>query len=100
MGRKQECFTLFRNGHAGECFYPNVANASPHIKHDVAGPGKPSSRASSWAIGHDARDQAEDGKRYEVRLFVNEEEKPERVDWLPVRGVAGLEDARGRGFLV
>merc|ERR1712039_48064 len=85
--RKRERFKIFLA--RGMCFYPSVTNASPHTRHDILGPESSFTAAASsnaWVIGHDAKDQAEDGKRYEVRLFVDEGGHPERLDWLPVRG--------------
>merc|ERR1711920_14634 len=96
---KQEGFQVFENGNFGRCFCPSVANASPHVKHELMGPDA-KSKGLCWTIGHHDADQAEPGKRYEVRLFVDEDMRPERLDWMPVRGIDGLEDARGRGFLV
>merc|ERR1712217_569540 len=97
MGGKRESFRIFEDADFHRCYYPSVANASPHTKHLILGPDL-LSQGVCWTIGEHSGDQAENGKRFEVRLFVDEFIKPERVDWLPVRGIDGLEDARGRGF--
>jgi hypothetical protein len=95
---KKESFRVFDSGDWNRCFHPSVANANPHVQHELRGPAT-GSDGVTWTIGHHDGDLAEPGKKYEVRLFVDESMQPLKVDWMVVRGVDGLEDARGRGFL-
>jgi len=54
-----------------------------------------------WSIGKHEADEAAVGKRYEIRLRVSDEDfRPEKLDWMPVTGIDGLEDAKGRGFFL
>jgi len=101
LGKVQkESFQIFKEGRVTQCIHPSVADASPFEKHDLQGPHI-TSASLAWTIGAHAADDAAPGKRYEVRLRVSDEDyAPEKVDWIPVKGLEGLEDAKGRGFLV
>lgn len=97
--RSQEKFQIYMDGNRFRCIYPGTPEANPHEKHELRGPDRLSA-GLMWTIGAHANDEAAPGKRYEVRLRVSEEDSsPEKVDWIPVKGTDGLEDAKGRGFL-
>lgn len=96
---KKESFRVYENGDYGSCFHPSVTNAGPNVPHELKGPATaPKDKDLVWTLGHTDADLAEKGKRYEVRLFVDEDMRPQKLDWMPVRGIDGLEEARGRGF--
>eukprot|EP00408_Alexandrium_pacificum_P065364 CAMPEP_0171170238 /NCGR_PEP_ID=MMETSP0790-20130122/8613_1 /TAXON_ID=2925 /ORGANISM="Alexandrium catenella, Strain OF101" /LENGTH=1170 /DNA_ID=CAMNT_0011635083 /DNA_START=47 /DNA_END=3559 /DNA_ORIENTATION=- len=98
--RQRESFKLFMDGNSRLCIYPGTKDANPFEKHEIKGPDSVSA-GLMWTIGVNSGDEAEPGKRYELRLRVNDEDgRPEKLDWMPVRGITGLEDAKGRGFLV
>jgi len=98
--RAKESFQIYLNGSPAKCIYPGTADANPFEKHELKGPNRVST-GLTWTIGANSSDEAAAGKRYEIRLRVSEEDfRPEKLDWMPVRGIAGLEEAKGRGFLV
>uniref|UniRef100_A0A7S4R6G5 Ketosynthase family 3 (KS3) domain-containing protein n=1 Tax=Alexandrium monilatum TaxID=311494 RepID=A0A7S4R6G5_9DINO len=98
--RAKESFKIFQHGSRLKCIYPGTPDANPFEKHELRGPDNLSA-GLMWTIGSHQSDDAEPGKRYEIRLRVNEDDStPEKLDWIPMRGLEGLEDAKGRGFLV
>jgi len=98
--RAIESFQIYQDGDVAKCIHPGVKDATAHEKHELLGPDMVSA-GLMWTIGIHAGDEAEAGKRYEIRFRIKEEDqRPEKLDWMPIRGFEGLEDARGRGFLV
>jgi len=96
----KESFWVMEDGFQHKLLWPSVKDATPHERHELEGPG-PFTAGRMWAVGHHRQDQAEKGSRYEVRLFFDDEENVAiKLDWMPVKSVEGLEDARGRGFFV
>merc|ERR1711865_677067 len=94
-------FRILKDANPDQCFYPSVEDASPGDKYEIQGPGRAPGIGNQWTIGKDEwngrKDSAEKGKRYEIRLNV-EEGVPKRVDWTAMIGGACLEDALCRGF--
>nr|AQS99270.1 type I polyketide synthase [Gambierdiscus excentricus] len=98
--RAKESFQIQQNGNRFQCVYPGTPDAHPFEKHELKGPDRLSA-GLMWTIGVHEADDAAPGKRYEIRLRISDEDySPEKVDWMPVKGIEGLEDAKGRGFLV
>nr|AQS99210.1 type I polyketide synthase [Gambierdiscus polynesiensis] len=98
--RARESFQIQQDGNRFKCIYPGTPEANPFEKHELRGPDHLSA-GLSWSIGSHDGDDAAPGKRYEIRLRISDEDySPEKVDWMPVKGIEGLEDARGRGFLI
>mmetsp|Transcript_103255 Transcript_103255/g.266946 ORF Transcript_103255/g.266946 Transcript_103255/m.266946 type:complete len:1174 (+) Transcript_103255:93-3614(+) len=95
---KRESFVIYQDGDPSKCFNPNVENATGYDEHKIVGPGYASGQ--QWTVGVHEDDEPEYGKRYEIRLRVSEEDGTLlKLDWVPVKSVEGLEDARGRGFM-
>jgi len=98
--RAKESFQIYMNGNRSKCIYPGTADANPFEKHELKGPDRLSA-GFMWTIGANESDEADAGARYEIRLRVSDDDfSPEKLDWKPVRGTEGLEEAKGRGFLV
>jgi hypothetical protein len=91
-------FQIFKDGNPARAWYPDTDDASPHLQHQMKGPGD-AFTGKRWTIGAAEDDEAKPGSRYEVRLFLNESGKPGSVDWQPVFKSAGLAEFDGRGFL-
>lgn len=94
-------FRILKDGDARQSFYPSIADAYQTDKHSILGPGVPEASDMCWIIGKDEwngrRDNASKGKRYEVRLKI-EDGFPQRVEWSALRADARVEDAICRGF--
>jgi len=97
--RQVESFQIYQEGNRNKCIYPDTADANPHDGFQVCGPDRLSA-GLMWTIGANESDEAAEGRRYMIRLRVGQDGTVEKVDWTPVRGLEGLEDAKGRGFLV
>jgi len=94
-----ESFQVYQDGNPRRCIYPGLRDANPFEPHDVLGPDAKSA-GLVWTIGANESDEAEAGKRYEVKLWVNPDLSPAKLDWSSVTAIEGLEDARGRGYLI
>jgi polyketide synthase-associated protein len=94
-------FQILKDASYYRAFYPSVVEASLGDKYGINGPGRPQLGSYHWTIGKEEwsgkKDNAARGKRYEIRLFI-ENEKPIKVEWSAARSDARIEDALIRGF--
>merc|ERR1712061_780905 len=97
LGPSSEVEFTIKQGMYMRSIFPSVANASPFEEHEV---GTESEWTENfWKIGGDA-DDAVPHKRYEVKVFA-ENESVSKVTWTPLGdSMAGLEDAQGKGILI
>eukprot|EP00931_Biecheleriopsis_adriatica_P055598 TRINITY_DN32914_c0_g1_i1.p1 TRINITY_DN32914_c0_g1~~TRINITY_DN32914_c0_g1_i1.p1 ORF type:complete len:1181 (-),score=231.29 TRINITY_DN32914_c0_g1_i1:30-3572(-) len=75
-----ERFLFFRDGHPQKAIYPSVEDASMQTSHEIVGPAADTGD-KLWAIGVHPSDKVWPGMRYEIRLLVNLQGLPDRVEW-------------------
>lgn len=94
-------FRLMQDANVNKSFFPSIEDAGTGSKYSIVGPRAAKAEAR-WTIGQEdwsgRKDSAEKGKRYEIRVRVEDDGTPASVDWRPTSGDAPLEDALCRGF--
>lgn len=99
---EQVSFTILKENNLDGCFYPSIADASLGDKYTIVGPVRARKGMYHWTIGKETwsgrSDDAARGKRYEIKVFV-ENEVPVKVAWSSPKVGSSIEDALIRGFL-
>lgn len=90
----EESFKILLEEDWEYCIYPNISDASPYEPHEVFGPDDGTAgdgAGGEWTIGKHPRDAGKPGACYIVRLFVDSDCAPQKVDWISA-GVGQAED--------
>jgi hypothetical protein len=97
-------FLILKDGDYARAYFPSIADAAMGDKYKISGPGYPKDKSLHWTIGKEdfggRKDSAEKGKRYQIRLVVDENGKPLKIEWSAAKKDAPLEDALIRGYFV
>mmetsp|Transcript_14143 Transcript_14143/g.31316 ORF Transcript_14143/g.31316 Transcript_14143/m.31316 type:complete len:1196 (-) Transcript_14143:133-3720(-) len=95
-------FLIYEEGNPSRCLHPSIRDAHPLLSdYQLQGPTTLEGESLFWTIGASEDDHAALGRRYELRLRMDEEGKvPMKVDWVPVKSTKGLEEAAAKGHFV
>jgi len=83
-----ESFQILSKGDWRRCVYPDTPDGGPHADSTLCGPDD-EGHGKNFTIGRHASDRGAEGDRYEVKLFLQADNSPGRVDW--VRTLRGTE---------
>eukprot|EP00747_Dinoflagellata_sp_TGD_P057400 gnl/TRDRNA2_/TRDRNA2_150623_c1_seq1.p1 gnl/TRDRNA2_/TRDRNA2_150623_c1~~gnl/TRDRNA2_/TRDRNA2_150623_c1_seq1.p1 ORF type:complete len:207 (-),score=22.34 gnl/TRDRNA2_/TRDRNA2_150623_c1_seq1:66-686(-) len=73
-------FQILSNGETDKRVYPNCANASPFVQHDVCGPDDMGHHLT-WTIGKNSEDNNAERATFEVKFYLNDDGTPKSVMW-------------------
>jgi len=76
-----ESFQILGNGEWRRCLHPDKTDGCPYSHYELCGPDD-NGHGNNWTIGRHPIDKGDEGSRYMVRLFVDEDGDPKKVDWL------------------
>jgi hypothetical protein len=97
-------FLILKDGDYARAYFPSIADAAMGDKYKISGPGYPKDKSLHWTIGKEdfggRKDSAEKGKRYQIRMLVDENGKPFKVEWSAAKKDVPLEDALIRGYFL
>uniref|UniRef100_A0A7S4UEM9 CBM20 domain-containing protein n=1 Tax=Alexandrium monilatum TaxID=311494 RepID=A0A7S4UEM9_9DINO len=90
IGRqRQESFQLLLDGDFNKCLHPSCEDGSPFTENRICGPDN-RGHGKNWTIGLHFLERADDGSRFEIRLFLTDDGAARLVDWVRIRpGVVG-----------